>query len=223
MQIALALLKTSGLLSEWSDRKIIPGQNIPKTIRNEMQQADIFAFLISSDFLASEACIDQWNRAKELASGSNKRLIPIILRKCAWQDFDNMSDFLALPKDGLPVKEWDSPDEAWQDVYTGIKGVIEDVLCTLSIRSEYLKSISVIEFCSQSQDQISLNDIFVFPQLYQAAADNLERSIQSADELLKLNHVLIRGDDQSGKTKLCVHVFSRLINQNKPALFVDGV
>jgi hypothetical protein len=222
MHTSLSVLKRSKLLSEWHDRKIIAGQKISERILSEMTSSDIVVFLVSPDFLSSQACNDEWNLAKTMADKGSLKLISIILRDCAWKDFDDMANYLVLPKDGKPLDLWDNVDTAWKNVYEGIKSVIEDIQKTFTVKSDFQNSISSIEFCSLSEEPISLDEIFVFPQLYTYSKDgDHEQTIGNSDDLLKLGHVLIRGEDQSGKTKLCSHLFLDRSKNDKPVLFID--
>ena len=100
MEIALSLLKRDKLLKDWSDRNILPGQSISKEIKEEMNKADIFVFLLSQDFIASNACMEEWEYAKQLsAEGKPIFRIPIILRDCSWEDLLSDDDIKALPND----------------------------------------------------------------------------------------------------------------------------
>lgn len=221
MERALAMLRREGLLSGWHDRKIIPGQSISKAITRQIEEADLVVFLVSHDFLASDACIQEWELANTLANGSDKRLVPVILRECRWENCSNMSDKLALPSDGKPLAKWETPDSYWAAVYDGVKAVLEDINTTFLPKDEFLELINRIEFVSQKKENISLVDVFVFPQLYQTSQNGLEILVSTADDLLRLGNLIIRGEDQSGKTKLCAHLFSRIAEQDEAVLFVD--
>ena len=124
MEKHLTILRQSNLISEWSDKEILAGQHINNTILDALNSSDIIIFLISIDFLASPACIYEWNTAKELVKNNDKKIICIILRECPWTDFDDMKDYLALPYDGKPITSWDSIDSAWNNVYGEIKKVV---------------------------------------------------------------------------------------------------
>ena len=63
----LNLLKRQGSLREWYDHEILPGRQISPAIRKEMDQTQIFAFLFTSNFIASDACMAEWEYAKSLA------------------------------------------------------------------------------------------------------------------------------------------------------------
>ena len=61
METSLAALKRDGLLQQWSDQQILPGQGIPSEIRAKMEEADIIVFIFSPDFIASEECMKEEN------------------------------------------------------------------------------------------------------------------------------------------------------------------
>ena len=82
-----------------------------------------------------------------------------------------MKDYLALPRDGKPISQWDDEDAAWQEVYEQIKRVLEDIRSTFDIREEYRREISTTEFISQFKDRIEINDLIRFSQF-----GRLERS-----------------------------------------------
>ena len=222
MESSLSVLNKNKLIDQWSDRQIVPGQKLSTEIEKELTSADIVTFLVSHDFLSSDACIEEWDVAKKQAETSNKRLVSVIIRDCAWKDFDDMADYLVLPSDGKAVDGWVNKDAAWNNVFEGIKAVVEDIRSTFLVIDDFLNDISVIEFCSQSQEKIRLEDVFVFPHLVAAKQfSEKEKLVSSLDELLKETRLLIRGDEQSGKTKLCAHVFQELYKISQPVLLVN--
>ena len=143
LETNLATLKNQGFLKDWSDAQIIPGQNISKTIRTKIDEADIIAFLLSPDFLDSPACVEEWDRAKKRAeSGQHIQRLPIIIRKCPWQDFLGHDNIKALPTDGLAVSCYEDSDAAWLEVYEGIKLVVESLRTTYIPKTEFLDDLS---------------------------------------------------------------------------------
>ena len=225
MENALSLLKRDGLVRDWSDQSILPGQNISHTIRSHIEDADIIVFLLSQDFIASDACMREWLYAKQLAA-TNKLLflIPVIVRDCAWQDLLGKGNLKALPKDGLPVTAFDHPDAAWQQVYEGIKVVANELRHTFTVKPAFLDELQRTEFLSQQH--LKLLDVFVFlPLLCHGTQDEaLNRQadrLTTSEELLAKQYVLIHGADQSGKTALARMMFLKLTDQSQPVLFVD--
>ena len=102
MEIALKLLKRDELLSDWSDRAINPGSSINGKIKTNLDNSDIVVFLLSPDFINSDACFYEWEYVKERSMREKVIRIPIILRECPWLDFIK-EDLLALPNDGHPI------------------------------------------------------------------------------------------------------------------------
>ena len=125
METALVQLRRDKLLRQWSDQRILPGQKISQAIRENMDNANIMVFLLSPDFIASEECMKEWSRAGEMVSNGKPLFrIPIILRECAWLDMLGSDDVKALPADGRPISSFSDQDVAWQQVYEGIKSVV---------------------------------------------------------------------------------------------------
>jgi len=120
----LIMLRRSGLIREWHDRKILPGQEWDKQISKYLDAAKIILLLISSDFLASEYCYDiEAKRALERYDQGDACLIPIILRPVMWE-LTPFSKIQSLPKNALPVKQWEDLDLAFVNVCEGILSVI---------------------------------------------------------------------------------------------------
>lgn len=140
METALSLLKRNNLLKDWSDLKILPGQSIPKEVRKKMDEADILVFLLSTDFIASDECMKEWEYAKQLTTkGKPIFRIPIILRDCPWKDLLSNDNIKALPNDGMAVANFDNKDTAWMQVYEGIKSVINQLKKTTTSKTELIR------------------------------------------------------------------------------------
>ena len=222
MEKHLSLLKDQGHLQDFHDRKIQPGSNINNTIEKEIDKADIVVFLISVDFLNSDACKKEWRYANNAAKKSQKRLISIIVRECGWLDFEDMGDFLALPKDGLAIADWSSQDKAWNDVYKGIKITIENLKKNFTIKNEFKSELEKIEFCSLGDKNINLSEIFVFPNLAMLLEEKeTEIDIKDLDEFTNLSKVIVKGEELSGKTKLCSFIVLELNKVGKSVLYVN--
>ena len=164
MEDAISPLKNENLLVSWSDHNILPGEGISDKVRQEMNGADIIVFLFSQRFIASIECMKEWNYAKLL---SKKEIlsyrIPIILSNCAWLDILDGDAIKALPNDGKPVNTFPSPDEAWQQVYQGIKKVVETLRSSSDPKVEFINNISTTEFISIKR---LISERFLSSQLY---------------------------------------------------------
>ena len=225
MERTLTLLRDQdGILKDWSDRQILPGQTIPKKIQENIKDTDIFAFLLSPHFIASTECRREWLQARQIANErSSIVLVPIILSDCSWKDMEGMSQFKALPEDGRPIKKFRDKDTAWQQVYSGLRNLIEQLKNTFTLRGEFRQEMEKTEFLSQNH--INLQSIFVFPRLSSfttsARAESVEETIEDNQQLLRSKYVLIHGHELSGKTALCRHLFLSLVDDATPVVYLD--
>jgi len=120
----LTILRRSGLIQEWHDRKILAGEEWDKQISTYLDTAEVILLLISSDFMASEYCYDvETKRALERSDKGEACLIPIILRPVEWK-LTPFSKLQALPKDALPVSRWADRDLAYVNICEGILAVV---------------------------------------------------------------------------------------------------
>ena len=225
MEKSLAILEQDGLLYEWFDGKILPGANISPKIMEEMDRADIFVFLISPDFMASQECKKEWGYAGDLCTDGNPRFrIPVIVRACPWPDLLKSDDVKALPKDGKPVASYDHQDDAWLEVYQGVKEVLNKIRNCFTPREDFIEKVEHTEFISQQH--IKLQDIFLFPKLTDDTDWDIDQApFQTAtvkeEGILDTRYTLIHGEDKSGKTTLARHLYLSLVEKRKAALLVD--
>ena len=231
MERFLAHLRRQGYLREWHDAEILPGRNIRPEIREKMDQADIIVFLFSPDFINSEECMKEWRYAKQLAdSGRHVFRIPIILRICSWLDVLGNDDVRALPNDGNSISSYGDQDEAWHQVYEGIKKVVEALKTSFTPKIEFLEEINKTEFLSQ--EHLKLEDLFIFPRLaHSGLLSNGELTkegfggrpiIHTLKQLLDNKYVLIYGPEKSGKTALARYIYLSLVEESRPVLFLDS-
>ena len=225
METVLSTLKHQGLLRDWSDAQITPGQRISETIPAKQSASQIHAFLMSPDFLASDECIREWERAKELAESGNLVFrIPIIVHDCPWKTFLGEDDVRALPDDGKPIANHASTDSAWTQVHQGILHAIETLRTTFTPKPAFLTDLNTAGIPSSTD--IVLNDIFIFPRLVQrnfdAPAERLQHSkVTSLNKLLDLGSSIIHGQEKSGKTALAKQLVLSLIEAAQPVLLAD--
>jgi len=220
----LSMLVRNGIINQWYDGKITAGSPWESKILENLEAADIVVFLVTTNWLNSGACIEEWEQAKLYAqSQPNKRLIPIIASECAWMDFDDMKTMLVLPSDGKPVTQWKPMDSAWSNVYEGIKVAAMEIKKNFKIKPKFESELKSIEFCSTSSEDISLEDVFVFPNLttYSDDTNGVELVVDTLDGL-RLNPLqFIIGENQSGKTKLCSWVYLQLNKESIPCIYID--
>lgn len=123
-------LERMGLITEWHDRKLLPGDAWGDVISQNIEEADIVLLLVSIDFINSKYCYDvELDHALERHADGTCRVIPIILRGCLWQHTP-FSKLQALPRDGKPVISWPDLDEALAGVADGLRAAAEEVLAS---------------------------------------------------------------------------------------------
>jgi len=121
----LAVLKRDGTLPTWSDHAIVAGDKIDSVIIDQLERSHVFLALVSPDYLASQYCYEkEFARALELASMGRMRIVPVILEPCDWLS-SPFKDFAALPKDGQPISSFINPNNAYLNVVTGLRRIIE--------------------------------------------------------------------------------------------------
>ncbi len=220
---SLVMLKRDNLVIEWSDRKILAGEKISQKIKEEMDETNIFLFLISNNFIGSDPCVEEWEYAKKLSKNKNIFRIPIIMSICAWEDFLKNDDVKVLPNDGKPVSQ--HKDEACQQIYDGVRSVVNELKKTFKVKDDFLTKLNKAFFASECD--VAISDIFVFPTVrYQPKLDESlsleDTDIKSHENILEKQYVLIHGEELCGKTSLCKSLYMSLIKDNKgTAIFID--
>lgn len=225
IQTALAPLREQGLVEEWLDEKIPPGKLITESVKKKLREADVVVFMISSRFLNSPACMEEWRYTKELeGEDPRKSRVPVLLAPCAWKDVLD-EDIKLLPNEATPVSDYSSNDNAWFEVYEGIKAVIEHVRQMFTPKMDFEEWMEKTELLSH--EDIKLSEIFVLPTLTSYATQEgskpqiLESRITDVDTLLAGGHTLVHGAEMSGKTALARYLFLHLSGKGDAVLFVD--
>jgi TIR domain. len=226
----LAPLKTKGVIDEWYDRKIIAGKEFQDHISNKLENADIICLAISANFLASNACMKEKINAIKLMKSKGIVVVPIILFPCGWLDDEQVCKLLALPNDGKPITTYSDKSSYWNDVYNGLKKVIEDIITIkqLEISPEFLVVLQNIELLSKAHAQkesVHLDDIFIYPEMTKYDDLGEYEKIIKSDVLLEEYEnrlkIVIAGEDQSGKTTLCKKLFLELKNRNFVPVYIQ--
>ena len=166
----LAPLKSEGLVEDWHDRKVAPGQEFQDKIDENFEQSDIVCLFVSADFLSSPACQQEKASALELKKKKGVAVVPIIISRCGWKDDKDISKLLALPTDGTPVTEFPDASVAWNTVYEGLKFVIKEELKIKQLRptkqfEEFLQNIEFLTKAHPNKEKVFLDDIFIYPDL----------------------------------------------------------
>jgi TIR domain/NACHT domain len=121
----LVQLQRQELISSWHDRKIPAGGSFADEIDTHLETASIVLLLVSPDFLASSYCYEiEMQRVLERHRLGLARVVPIILRPCDWQH-SPLKDLQCLPRNGLPVIQWQYTDDAFNTITQSLRSMIE--------------------------------------------------------------------------------------------------
>ena len=226
----IAPLKNNSSIEVWHDREILSGEEYLNIIDNNLEDADIICLFISSKFLASSSCMNEKKKAFELRKKKGIPVISIILSPCGWKDDKDIYKLLALPTDGMPVSKFSDKDEAWHDVYSELKKIIEKEIQIKQLKiteefENFLHDTEMLTKAHSQKDSVFLDDIFVCTELdkydnlreYEEKISSDELSINLLDNL----KIIIAGEDQSGKTTLCKRIFNELRILNFVPVYVS--
>ena len=119
-------------LSIWHDDPIHSGQEWKPQIASRLDRADIFLLFVSNAFMHSQFIQQlEFKMVIDRYKEGTATVIPIILENCPWDiDFTseeynfNFKELQVLPKEGKPIKEWDSSEQAYTNVAASIKAVV---------------------------------------------------------------------------------------------------
>ena len=118
-------LRREGCIEAWFDRKILAGGVIDAEIEHELEACELFLLLVSPDFLASDYCVErEMERALERHRAGEARVIPIIVEPCHWET-SPLRELRALPRDGVPVSDWDNPNDAYVDIVREVRRILD--------------------------------------------------------------------------------------------------
>lgn len=234
----LASLERSGVISEWNDRKIVPGTDWSHEISENLTNADLILFLISSSFLSSDYCVNtEAKTALSMHKKEEAQLIPIVIRAVDWSD-SPLSKLQGLPKDAQPVASWPDQDEAWVDVIKGIKRHLiefqpkENKSIKLVKSGKISPSDYILEWIDDTEitlthrtvNRISLSEIYTIPDVEIDDDSKKElRIYKSACSLPdKFERFLVFGEEQQGKTSLLKHYYKSFLDQSRIPLILEG-
>ena len=125
---ALSPLRRRGLIKEWYDGKLTPGDEFDPEISRQLSKANIIVLLLSNSYVHSDYC---WNKemkaAAELRFGRDDvRVVGIVVRPVHLEGTD-LSRHKLLPRNKKAVELWRPQSLAWENVCIGMEEVIADL------------------------------------------------------------------------------------------------
>ena len=126
LETHLKLLQRQGLISAWTDRRVIPGEKWGGRIDRHLETAEIVLVLLSEDFIASHYCFDiEMNRALERHEAGEAVVIPIIVRDVELRRL-HFGHLPSLPQGTPAVTLWPDRDAAWDEVAAGLRKAVKN-------------------------------------------------------------------------------------------------
>jgi hypothetical protein len=120
----LAMLVREGVIETWHDRRIVPGHPLDGSIMAEVETADLFLFLLSADFLASNYCYDvEMRRALERHAAGEAAILPVVLHSYEWKRTP-LGKILGAPQDGKPIAKYAYQEDAYLEVAEAIRKAV---------------------------------------------------------------------------------------------------
>ena len=125
-----------------------------------------------------------------------------------------------MPTECRAVADWPSRDQAFLNIYDGIKAVIESM--KFSIKSDFKSRVTQIEFISQDKEDIELNDVFVLPNIVYSKGRSDYRIVRFEGLWKTGDRIILKGEERSGKTTICRKLFLECVSENAPVVMVSG-
>jgi len=218
----LKILQRNEEIRIWDDGEIKAGDTWNQQIHNELDNADIIIFLISSDFLASDFAYEiELKKALERAERNEVRVVPIILTECLWKETP-ISKLSVLPSNGVPVyssRRKDS-DEAWFQVVETLKYLIYEVkdnIPTPAAAVQDGETAATGKADPVYKNAISINDVFPLsglPKITFIEPVSFNRLILSIKHIGR--GLVIEGPSGIGKTTALKKAIQRLNKEQTP-------
>lgn len=114
MRQFLKPLESEGLVEVYNDT--LPGADITDDINDKLEAAEVVFLLLSASFIASDVLYKKirTHALAKFATGT-AMVVPVIVRSCGWEN-EIGKIRQVLPANKIPVKNWDDPDSAYDDM-----------------------------------------------------------------------------------------------------------
>ncbi len=151
LQAHLAVLRDEGLIRDWCDVEIPPGEDINRAVPEKVDSCDLFLPLASPDYLDSPECKKEMCRALERQDAGEAHVVPIIIEPCDWKNSplrkgrDGQQNIKALPEDGKPVSKWENKNEAFANVVEELRGILPAVIKGLTPEPGHEASVPIAD------------------------------------------------------------------------------
>ncbi len=197
----LQSLEDANLIKVWSHADITAGGEWEKEIETHLNKAQIILLLVSPDFMASEYCSTERERALQRHEQGEAQVIPLLLRPTAWRETP-LGQLQALP--AKPITQWRTYDNAFLNIVQGIRKVVAKL--TQKLQGNIPISHGLLEVLNKYKEMCRTRNIrFETPHLLLALLniDN-SRTLYHLDQLTPYYGTILqrRLDKYSDNVKL---------------------
>lgn len=223
----------------WDDTEVLSGQKLFDIINQELNTFNLMICLISSDYLSSKACQDEFNVILQKSQNSDIEAInvfPIIVRNCAWKHSE-IGNFKCQPNDGQPIAKLLKENDK-DDVYADIADALAKTLGELKknfntgqllepkpndLFLNYINNLGVV-IKHPKKDVLQLDDIYVYPDIKDVSDESvIQKQYYDMDDILGKYHLMcFMGTEEIGKTSLSKKLASDFLVKNQKVVLLDG-
>lgn len=125
LETHLTMIRREKLIAPWSSGQVGAGEEFGAEARERLARARLILLLVSIDFLASDEHDEQVAFAMEQHRRRAARVVPILLRRCDWENTGRFKELQVLPRNKVPVKQWKDEDEAFTQIAKELRDVVK--------------------------------------------------------------------------------------------------
>jgi WD40 repeat protein len=157
----LAVLEREQLITVFYDERLLPGSNWLTELNQQLDRTQIVLFLVSADALASKSVAREIKIAIDRQRKGEVTIIPVLLRPTVWEDSE-LGWFTCLPRNAVPVSEWENRDAAFLDVISGLRAVIgrgvSQAFKAVKLSEQHQSAVRAVEVTADGSRAISGSD-----------------------------------------------------------------
>lgn len=154
---ALAPLVRNENVELWDNSLILSGEEWDKKIKDQLNAADLILLLTSADSLASSKTYEgEVEKAVERHKKGEIRIVPIILRDCGWEDAPFLNELTVIPRNHLPIKNWEDEDQAYKSVLQELKEIVKALKERLPTPLLQSPDPSALCICVQNEENVTI-------------------------------------------------------------------
>ncbi|MCP5103618.1 MAG: toll/interleukin-1 receptor domain-containing protein [bacterium] len=202
-------LQLEGYCSLWDDREIKTGDDWLPQIEAALKEAHIAVLLISADFLASDFIIGkEVPLILDRRQNEGLRVIPLVIKPCAWDSTAWLADIQVTPKDGNPLSA-----KKEHEIDNDLALLAKDIQSLFKSKQKEDESVSEVSFTSLPPDRVSISKLPVTG----SALFGREEELVLLDDAWADDHthiVTLTAWGGVGKTALVNHWLNRMEREN---------